>query len=276
MGIFDASEILSPALANEKGVSLVLAYAQPGAKTVVLARAGQPQPGVATKRLTFPADPGWVIDVAVNPPASGPSPALQALAVLLGALALTFLLTILLNLLVASRRWAWELVEERTAELRHQALHDPLTGLPNRLLVDQSVYQILGAAHIGGLPIAVFFIDLDDFKKVNDTWGHGAGDELLRAVAARLSGAVRDSDTVGRLGGDEFVVLSRGPFLEQEINLVAERRLEVLREPFTFEDAAMRQLSISASIGVAAGPRESLRGLVARRRHRHVQGQGVR
>ena len=127
---------------------------------------------------------------------------------LLAALALTLLLVILLGLLIRSRRSALELVEKRTSELRHQALYDSLTGLPNRLHVNQKARELLGRAHGEGVRIAVFFIDLDDFKKVNDTLGHSAGDDLLRAVAARLSASVRDSDTVGRLGGDEFVVLS--------------------------------------------------------------------
>ncbi|HYA44057.1 MAG TPA: EAL domain-containing protein, partial [Acidimicrobiales bacterium] len=257
MGVFDASEILDPALANEKGVSLALAYAPPGVKPTVLARAGQPQPGVATDRLTLPADPGWVIDVAVNPRASGLSPAAQAGTVLLGGLVLTVLLVIVFNLLVRSRGSALELVEERTAELRHQALHDSLTGLPNRLLVDQKADQLLARVRGEGLPIAVFFIDLDDFKKVNDTLGHSAGDELLRVVAARLSAAVRGFDTVGRLGGDEFVVLSEGSFLEEGLNVVAERLLAVLREPFRLGRASKIHLSMSASIGVAAGLRDS-------------------
>jgi diguanylate cyclase (GGDEF)-like protein len=257
MGVFDASDILDPALANEKDVSLALAYRAPGAGLTVLARAGRSQPGVAIKRLTLPADPGWAIDVAVNPRASGLSPAVQADAVLLGGLALTALLAISLDLLIRSRRSALELVEERTAELRHQALHDSLTGLPNRLLVDQKANQLLARARGEGLPIAVFFIDLDDFKKVNDTLGHGVGDELLRAVASRLSAAMRGTDTVGRLGGDEFVVLSEGSFLEEELNVVAERFLVALREPFRLGGAAETLLSTSASIGIAAGLRDS-------------------
>jgi diguanylate cyclase (GGDEF)-like protein len=261
MGIFDAREILSPALANESSVFLALDYVSPGSSPMVLARAGRPQPGVAIKELAFPADPGWAIDVAVNPRGAGPSPVVQALTVLLVALIVTFLLAFLLSLLIRSRRSALELVDDRTAKLRHQALHDSLTGLPNRFLVNQRAHQLVIRARGGSLPIAVFFIDLDDFKKVNDTFGHEAGDGLLRAVAARLSESVRDSDTVARLGGDEFVVLSEVP--DGGLGVVAERLLEILREPFRLGDGTQITLSISASIGIATGmhssPEELLR-----------------
>ncbi|MGD0944806.1 MAG: EAL domain-containing protein [Acidimicrobiales bacterium] len=256
MAIFDASRILEPALSNENGVSLALDYASPGTGSTELAHAGQPQAGVPTERLTFPSDPGW-ISVAMIPRNNGPSPLAQGLAVLFASVALTFLLAISLRLLVRSRRSALELVEERTAELRHQALYDSLTGLPNRLLVNQRVQQLVGWARHEGPPIAVFFIDLDDFKKVNDTLGHETGDELLRTVAARLSAAVRDSDTVGRLGGDEFVVLSTGSYSDEGVKAVAERLLAALREPFRLGGTDAITLSTSASIGIATGLRYS-------------------
>ncbi|MGA2530233.1 MAG: EAL domain-containing protein [Acidimicrobiales bacterium] len=257
MAVFDANEILSPALTSGKGVSLVLAYAPPGGRPAVLARAGPTQDDAAAETISFPADPGWIIDAAVSSRESGPSPVLQGLAVLFGATALTLLLVILLGLLIRSRRTALELVEERTAELRHQALHDSLTGLPNRFLVNQRAHQIVNRARTGGLPIAVFFIDLDDFKKVNDTLGHDVGDGLLRAVATRLTEAVRSTDTVGRLGGDEFVLLSETSFSDGGLGAMAERLLAVLREPFCLGDATRTTLSTSASIGIATGMRSS-------------------
>ncbi|MGA3214493.1 MAG: EAL domain-containing protein [Acidimicrobiales bacterium] len=257
MAIFDADKILGPALATGDGVSLVLAHSSPGDRPTELARAGQPQVGVAVKELTFPADPGWVIDVAMDPRGSGPSPLTQGLAVLFGSLALTLLLVMLLRLLIRSRRSALELVEERTAELRHQALYDSLTGLPNRLLVNQRVQELVARAREQGPPIAVFFIDLDDFKRVNDTLGHEAGDMLLRAVADRLSAAVRDSDTVGRLGGDEFVVLFAGSYSDEGLKTVAERLLSALREPFRLQVTNKINLSTSASIGIATGMRDN-------------------
>jgi diguanylate cyclase (GGDEF)-like protein len=257
MGVFNATDILDLALSNEKGASLELAYTQPGTGPAVLAHAGQARPGVATKELTLPADPGWSIKVAVDSRDTGLSPAVQGGAVLLAGLVLTALVVTLLNLLVASRRSALKQVEERTAELRHQALHDSLTGLPNRLLVDQRAKELLSRARAEHLPMAVFFIDLDDFKKVNDTLGHSAGDELLREVADRLSAAVRGCDTVGRLGGDEFVVLSEGSFLADGLGVVAERLLAVLREPFSLDGSSKVPMSTSASIGIAAGLRAS-------------------
>jgi diguanylate cyclase (GGDEF)-like protein len=263
MAIFDANKILNPALVKGNNVSLALAYSLPGTPPVILARAGNPEPGVAVKELTLPADPGWIIDVAMQPRSGGPSPLTQGLAVLFGSLALTLLLVLLLRLLIRSRRSALELVEERTAELRHQALYDSLTGLPNRLCVNQRVQQLVDQARDEGPPIAVFFIDLDDFKRVNDTLGHETGDELLRAVADRLSAAVRDSDTVGRLGGDEFVVLFAGSYSDEGLKAVAERLLTALREPFRLEVTSKISLSTSASIGIATGilysPEELLR-----------------
>jgi len=104
---------------------------------------------------------------------------------------------------------------------------------------------------------AVLFIDLDGFKGVNDTLGHAAGDQLLRAVTARLALAMRESDSVGRLGGDEFIVLVDGATMDAGPELVAERLLEVVRTPFDLEGLPNGPLSLTASIGIAAGLRAS-------------------
>ena len=103
---------------------------------------------------------------------------------------------------------------------------------------------------------AALFIDLDDFKNVNDTLGHDAGDRLLMAVAARLMGTLRDVDTIGRMGGDEFVVLIDGAPLTVAPELVAERLLDVMRQPFDLDDTSM-PLTINTSIGIAIGDRET-------------------
>ena len=126
-------------------------------------------------------------------------------------------------------------------EIRHQALHDALTGLPNRVLILDRVEQMLARARRHSSECAALFVDLDGFKVINDTLGHETGDLLLQSVASRLSAALREVDTVARLGGDEFVVLVDGssPFGSPE--LVADRLLEVLREPFAIEKASTRR-----------------------------------
>ena len=106
-------------------------------------------------------------------------------------------------------------------------------------------------------PIAALFIDVDGFKHVNDTFGHAAGDQFLRVIAERLSGVVRDSDSVGRLGGDEFVVLVEGETLFAGPETVAERLLAVLRQPFEVAGSVGRPQSSSVSIGIAVGQRSS-------------------
>jgi diguanylate cyclase (GGDEF)-like protein len=139
-------------------------------------------------------------------------------------------------------------------EIRYQALHDSLTGLPNRVLILDRVDQAMARARRDHVDLALFFVDLDGFKDVNDNMGHKVGDDLLRSVADRFSGTLRESDTVARLGGDEFVVLAEGISLAAGPELVAERLLGVLSEPFQLGQSLV---SVSASIGIAAGLRDS-------------------
>ncbi|MHB8450327.1 MAG: EAL domain-containing protein [Mycobacteriales bacterium] len=142
-------------------------------------------------------------------------------------------------------------------QLHHQSLHDNLTGLPNRALILDRAEHMLARARREHTPAAALVLDIDNFKSINDTLGHAAGDELLQAVAARLAGVLRSGDTVGRLGGDEFVVLAEGISLAAGPELVVERLLDVLREPFQVGGGAARALSVSASVGIAVGDRAS-------------------
>lgn len=141
-------------------------------------------------------------------------------------------------------------------QVRHQALHDALTDLPNRSLVLDRLDQALARTKRDGTLAAAMFIDLDGFKDVNDSLGHGVGDQVLVAVADRLRATVRGSDTLGRLGGDEFVVVAEGASLADGPQPIAERVLKVLHEPFELEGVDGR-LSVTASIGIAMGHRES-------------------
>ena len=150
----------------------------------------------------------------------------------------------------------------REEELAFLATHDPLTGLPNRTLILDRVEQMLARAIRTKAPVAALFIDLDGFKNINDSLGHGVGDELLRAVAARLEGVVRSADALGRLGGDEFVVIVEDLSLQVGPELVAERVLEALAHPFRLGADGQVQLTVTASIGVAAGERASAEELL--------------
>jgi diguanylate cyclase (GGDEF)-like protein/PAS domain S-box-containing protein len=138
--------------------------------------------------------------------------------------------------------------------LSHAALHDSLTGLPNRALIHNRAEQMLERARRHHTPVAALFLDLDNFKDINDTLGHEAGDELLAAVASRMAGVVRGGDTVGRLGGDEFVVLVEGDSLAAGAEVVAERIRDILETPFEIS-ASPVPLQVTASIGIAEGDR---------------------
>ncbi len=143
-------------------------------------------------------------------------------------------------------------VLRRTQErLRVLAHHDPLTGLPNRLLFQERLEHALARSKRSGQRCAVLFIDLDDFKRVNDTLGHGAGDRLLQNAAGRIAGALRDEDTVARFGGDEFVVLIEGIATVQHVAAVCEKILGTFAPALDIDG---HSIAAGASIGVAVFP----------------------
>ena len=148
------------------------------------------------------------------------------------------------------------------AEIVHRSLHDPLTGLANRVLLFDRIGHALARADRTASPTCLFLLDLDGFKEVNDTHGHATGDELLQQFATRLSGALRPGDTAARLGGDEFVVLCEDTS-EEQAALIAERLRAAASWPF---DLPVGRVTISASVGVStsADPADDPAELVRR------------
>lgn len=135
-------------------------------------------------------------------------------------------------------------------DVAHEAFHDSLTGLPNRLLFLDRLDHAVSRATRSGDYVGVLFIDVDDFKHVNDSLGHQIGDELLRAVSSRLSACLRPSDTIARLGGDDFAVLLEEIDDTAEAATAASRLLDSLSDPITIEG---REIYVNASVGIAAG-----------------------
>jgi diguanylate cyclase (GGDEF)-like protein/PAS domain S-box-containing protein len=133
-------------------------------------------------------------------------------------------------------------------QLTHQALHDPLTGIANRILFRDRVEHALAKLPRINFGLSVLFLDLDNFKAINDSLGHAAGDRLLILVAERLQDCLRATDTAARLGGDEFAVLIESVQRNEESLVIAERILEVMRQPFHIEG---REVFVGVSIGIA-------------------------
>ena len=143
-----------------------------------------------------------------------------------------------------------DITQERSllTQLSHQALHDPLTGLANRVMFEDRLTQALARAARENKSLAVLLIDLDEFKDINDTFGHQVGDDLLAEVARRLEQLTRSADILSRFGGDEFLYLSEGLTSIGEAETIAERLLSVFDEPFVIGEESLDQ---AASIGLA-------------------------
>jgi diguanylate cyclase (GGDEF)-like protein len=161
----------------------------------------------------------------------------------------------------AERRRTDDELASRQEELRFMATHDVLTELPNRTLILDRGEQALVRGRRRQTPVAALFIDIDNFKSINDSFGHETGDELLRKLTARLRGVIRESDALGRFGGDEFIVIAEELSLAVGPEMIAERLLEALKEPFklTGHEAP---LTVRASIGIASGDRATAEELL--------------
>lgn len=245
----DPQVLLLRALREESGVAVSMRY-QAQTNDVVFS-SGTAAPGA--RSLTVNLGDGWTVQTFGVVDSGGVTSG-NELILLTGGIALSVLLGLLMFVLATGRERARRQLQQRTGELHHQALHDALTGLPNRALVTDRIEQMLVRDRRNEATGAVLFLDLDDFKNVNDTLGHGAGDRLLIAVAERLAGTLRDADTIGRMGGDEFVVLIDGTSLDVAPELVAERLLDVMRQPFELDGTTM-PLAVNVSIGIASGDR---------------------
>jgi diguanylate cyclase (GGDEF)-like protein len=185
--------------------------------------------------------------------------------------------TALLDATQANERELERRIAERTAELnraneqlrgqeehlRHLAQHDPLTGLPNRISMRQRLALAMELAKRNRKKLAVMMVDLDGFKRLNDTRGHLSGDHALAQIAGRLRTSVRGSDTVARYGGDEFVVLAAELDRAEDVGTVAEKIADMVSLPLSFDGVTE---NISCSIGISIFPdhAEDAEGLIER------------
>ena len=265
LGAFSVDSVLGAAVEGDRDLAVSIsrrtstgaaAAATPGlGRLTAVARAGHASKSALTRRFTLGTNEQWVITVSRAPRWGWLSPDRQGQIVLAVGALLSLLAFALVQVLARGRAHALQMVAVRTRELRYQALHDPLTGLPNRALILDRAEQLLARCRRGDTQPAALFLDLDDFKAVNDTFGHAIGDTLLQAVARRISGVLRNVDTFGRLGGDEFVVLLESEPGAGVPEAVAERLLETLHKSFRLDALAGEPLTLSASIGIAVGGR---------------------
>jgi len=258
-GSFAADALVAPAVEGRAGLAVAVDRQTPDGVEHITSAGAVGGGKVSTVTLPVSDDGTWTVTVTQSGGAQGMTATAQSGFILVGGVLVSGLLFALLWVLTTTRERALAMVKEKTEQLEYQALHDTLTGLPNRALIVDRATQMLARQERAHGDVAALFVDLDDFKQVNDTRGHAAGDAYLRQVADRLAGLFRGGDTVGRLGGDEFVVLIEAPEDDGAPERVAERILAVLSEPIDLEGAA---LPVSCSIGVARGAMTSVDDLL--------------
>jgi diguanylate cyclase (GGDEF)-like protein len=240
--------IVEAAAVGHPGTGIVLHY-RAGSYAVSFSHGRTPRGARVT---TFAIGGGWSVSTRSEGWSSAVFGNANASLIFLGGALLILLLATLVFVLGTSRTRAIALVEEKTRELSHQAQHDSLTGLANRSLVLARAQQMLAHARRDPhVEAGALFVDVDNFKPVNDIHGHAAGDSLLKAIAERLNQVVRAQDTVGRIGGDEFVVLAEARDDNDDLIAIVQRLMETLGHPIPIADGTARQVTVS--VGVATG-----------------------
>jgi diguanylate cyclase (GGDEF)-like protein len=250
--ILEPKTMLANARIDHPGTAVAFRYGGP--KSTNVFRSGVVPVGAQMNSINL--HDGWTLETYGISAQFGLINNDDALALLIAGIALNFLLAALIFALGTGRSRSMSLVGERTDELLYQAMHDPLTDLPNRALISDRIEQLLARNHRNSTLGAALYIDLDDFKNVNDSLGHAAGDQLLVQVAERMKDALRGVDTIGRMGGDEFVILLDGSEHKEAPELVAKRLLNIMRQPFVIKGALMPMV-VTASIGIAVGNSKS-------------------
>ena len=144
-------------------------------------------------------------------------------------------------------------MKERQKDMSYYAHHDPLTGLPNRVLFDDRLRHAINRARRDNKKGAIVYVDLDGFKEINDTHGHNVGDMVLQGVAVRLTSTLRVEDTISRFGGDEFIILLEHAGHKRGLKVVVEKILTAIQESFLFKGS---EINVGASVGVAMFPFE--------------------
>jgi diguanylate cyclase (GGDEF)-like protein len=238
-GLYSSVPILKPVIAGTNDLAVRLSYLE-GRRSFFVAAAGSRHSGVWTRTIVLVPGQPWRATIAMIPNAA--SATIQGIGVLIDLVIIVLLVGLIISLFRA-RQKALMSMERSNAELKHQTLHDPLTGLPNRELILQRAAALLST---DGPALTAMIVDLDGFNGINDTYGHRVGDEVLRAVAGRLATGIGPDSLFGRLGGDEFVVLHVGASPGELATLVLAR----LAEPFELPGVP-NLLRMSASVGLA-------------------------
>jgi diguanylate cyclase (GGDEF)-like protein len=259
-GLYDARRLLDTALDHRKDIAIGLVHRVGGVDSDFVSVDHLSGPAYRTTTIPVPGDDAWLLRISA-PRSAFPTAGRQPVAIVIAGQLLFLALALFIARLSTTRARAFALVGEKSHELRYQAMHDSLTGLPNRALLQDRIEQLLQRAHRSGSVGAALFVGIDGFKTINDSFGHDVGDALLRSVGARLSATMRGSDTVGRIGGDEFLVLCEDSSLGVGPELVAQRILDVLRMPYEIDGLA-HPVHVTASIGIAAAMQASAQDLL--------------
>lgn len=214
------------------------------------AEAGAARPMTATEYMVV-AGHNWTLSLRSQQAFERRYGRSMQLEIALGGSLLSLLLAMLSWQMVNGREHALRLAAGMTEELRHMAQHDPLTGLPNRALFSDRFGQELARAKRQNSRFALVFVDLDNFKQVNDSFGHAGGDQVLRRIADTLKHCVRAADSVGRIGGDEFVVLLAQLGANDAAFELAEKISHAVKQPFRMNGT---DITVTCSVGVAVYP----------------------